>query len=485
MSFNSYNEYHLGDNLVHLHYLRKLALAYPDREFNHFMPGHFIPTLCHIADVPNRNIKLFDLSVHGPSGQNAWKNVGGFWSHHKHRGDWTLFHLDWFKNLADGIGLKTPFTSAEQFLFDYPQLTKCAMPVMDDYDVLFVNSEPCSGQFLAYTADEMDAMMVAMMENGLRVICTKPTNCRADCTSAHDLSITQIGNLSLRCKYHVMVATGPMWTTLNVWNVNTTDLRLVLLDKGERLTFPVPIEQTDSIAEAWAILERYGLTKKQVNYAGSDRLNVSALIPSRLRCDQLKRCIRSVFASADHPESVECVVRLDKDDASTVDRIREIQRISPNIQIIVGDPGGYNGQCTYYWEMSQAAKGQWLWMLNDDATVAESSKGWDNRLMGHAPGGKIILPEWDCLSQSAYRHNRSHPFYFLPNGWWKPFGLTHFANPIDRYCERFLRNRGWRVEWLAGLTTHHDRNEQDALMKYNLANPRPHPTESDEPEPTE
>ena len=35
MDFHTYNRFHLGDNLLHLHFLRHLALKYPEHTFIH------------------------------------------------------------------------------------------------------------------------------------------------------------------------------------------------------------------------------------------------------------------------------------------------------------------------------------------------------------------------------------------------------------------------------------------------------------------
>lgn len=268
MTFESYNDFHLGDNLIHLNFLRRLAIKHPDHQFRHWLQPCHIEPLRAIADVPKGNLELASLegemAVDGSmekrpaNARNVWKNAGGFWEGHKLRNDWANFHVAWFALMAGEMGLQSPIADTMDLLLDYPAIVS-GLDV-PRFDVLFVNSQPCSGQFLDFdTAHCMDPMINALVENGLKVVCTQPTPCGAPCTRDWGLNITQIGSLSLTVPYHVMVATGPMWTTFNIWNTLTTKLRLLMLGNGERLNMPVPIEQVSTKDQAWKALERHGL----------------------------------------------------------------------------------------------------------------------------------------------------------------------------------------------------------------------------------
>ena len=75
MTHHSYNEFHLGDNLIHLHFLRKLALKYPDEFFVHAVqPCHLLQLGEAIEDVPN--IRLDPLENKAAGSVNVWKNAG-------------------------------------------------------------------------------------------------------------------------------------------------------------------------------------------------------------------------------------------------------------------------------------------------------------------------------------------------------------------------------------------------------------------------
>lgn len=289
MTFDSYNEFHLGDNLVHVHFLRKLALSQPEHTFRHFAHNMHIAQLAPVADVPANNVLL--LPIEGEVFQtmppakraqcrNAWKNAGGAWQSHPLRNSWAGYHVEWFQKLSKEMGLESPINSPRDLLFDYPAIAAAwrvghlkigaavpwcwsstnHSPLFTNFDILFINSQPGSGQFLDFDSPDCLAPMIeALLEKGHRVICTNPTRSKCPCTRDYDVSVTGIGNLSLTIPYHVMVSTGPAWPTFNVWNTLTTKLRLLMIGVDERMDLPIHIEHVSTRAAAWSALQRIGL----------------------------------------------------------------------------------------------------------------------------------------------------------------------------------------------------------------------------------
>jgi hypothetical protein len=195
-------------------------------------------------------------------------------------------------------------------------------------------------------------------------------------------------------------------------------------------------------------------------------MNVSVLIPSRHRVLKLRRTIESVFATAAVPEYVECVVRIDRDDIKSIESILTLTPLG-KCSFIIGEPRGYSGQATYLWEMSHVARGRWLFAINDDVVV--TGKGWDTKIMEYPIFGQVVVPEIDRLGGSTYRNNPSCDFYFVPNNWWLTCGISEFSEDEQtaRLVETQLREHGWRIVFMPGCETWHDRNENDSLMIEN------------------
>ena len=84
----------------------------------------------------------------------------------------------------------------------------------------------------------------------------------AICTRAYGHDVSAIGRVSVSCKHHIMIATGPMWATLNTHNHHlwTPDRkRIVLLDNGESLTGIPHVQQCATVEEVFEILKQEGL----------------------------------------------------------------------------------------------------------------------------------------------------------------------------------------------------------------------------------
>ena len=210
---HTYNEYHLGDNLVHLNYLRRACRENPDLEVvHHCNPAHVGQLMPLTEGVA---IQLADLYV-PPGAINAWIGTDNFYYEHPQRNDWVNFHLAWFDRLSSVMEISNPMACREDFLFDYPAL-HCVFA--DPFDYLIINSPPNSGQLPDYTPDFFNKRVRNLVNDGVKVVTTAPTG-MCPCTLDHHFTVTDIGVLSKYVKHIEGVATGPMWTTFTIFNVN-------------------------------------------------------------------------------------------------------------------------------------------------------------------------------------------------------------------------------------------------------------------------
>lgn len=263
--------FQIGDSLIHLHYLRKLAKRYPDRQWIHGVKVvHHKQMQEVIEDVPQITLANFDdrprEAVH------IWKNAENFWAPHPKRDDYAGFHLEWFKHLSAKLGVETPFRNNEDLLFDYPALLRCPEPIRDKIknsempEVLFVNSAPCSGQFRPYLSApdggnnyEYCDKLIELLASKYRVWVTWPTKVKGvECTLDYDLTCTGIGHVSLYTKLIVAIVTGPSWPTFNVWNYHTAKLRVLLNDVESINMSPNTSEHNKSIQDAENTLRQKG-----------------------------------------------------------------------------------------------------------------------------------------------------------------------------------------------------------------------------------
>ena len=211
--------YHVGDNLWQLHFMRKCVDRDPTLQFTHACSEPYLVQLREVVeDLPQ--ITLVGLSDKPDGAIDSWKNRDGKFYENPKRDDWVAYHLEFFDALSRDLGLDTPLEEASDFLFDYPALAHRRERI----DFLIVNSHPLSSQFAAYNDNQFIGLIQVLAEKGMSVMTTKPTKIAA---STHPRTITGIGRLSAR--YVFGVATGPMWPTWNIWH--EPEFRVVLSDR--------------------------------------------------------------------------------------------------------------------------------------------------------------------------------------------------------------------------------------------------------------
>ena len=209
----TYNEYHLGDNLIHLHFLRKACEKNPGLEVIHHCNPAYHPQLAPLTEgLP---IQIADLHIH-PSAINAWIGHGNFFYEHKQRRHWLPFHLDWFARLSSIMDIENPMACREDFLFDYPDL---GYPFEVSFDYLIINAPPASNQLPDFDPQIFKNWVMDLQNEGKTVITTHPTGI-CESTLERNLTVTGIGALSKNVSHIIAVDTGPLWTTFNKFNQN-------------------------------------------------------------------------------------------------------------------------------------------------------------------------------------------------------------------------------------------------------------------------
>lgn len=249
---HTFCRYHLGDNLIHLNYTRRLALAYPDVCFVHAADKHYLRQLREVVeDIPR--IALVPLEEAGAEAVDVWKNRKGDFYGHRLQADWVNYHLEFFDKLSLDLGFKTPIRCPDDLLFDYPAIKMISSGVFNS-EILIINSPPLSGQCQA--PGDFNWLIPGLVDRGHSVITTAFSQFphRAPTTSA---TVSCIGAMSLHCKYIIGHATGPIWPTFNIWNKDTCE-RIIFLD-SERINLCPNTTHVRNVNQALAILSARGL----------------------------------------------------------------------------------------------------------------------------------------------------------------------------------------------------------------------------------
>ncbi len=263
MKISTFNALHLGDNLVHLHFLRALAKKYPEHEFHHGAQDQYLGQLVPLCwDLPN--LELHPIAQVGQGAINAWCGAGGWWYQQPDTTDWLAAYKRWLDHLAGLMGLQNPIQERTDFLFDYPSLQRAEdTGAMTDQtapraDILVINSRPMSGQADGYDHTAFDHIIEDLRAAGHVVAHTAPSLAGNFCTMDRKMDVTAIGRLSQTVKAIVGVSTGPKWTTFNIWNRETVKLRLILCNR-ERVEMLPTVVSANSLSLFPEILRDRGL----------------------------------------------------------------------------------------------------------------------------------------------------------------------------------------------------------------------------------
>lgn len=202
----TFNNYHLGDNIIHLNWLRKLR-----EPIEHYCQPQYIAQLRPIVeDAPH--ITLHPISQRPVDSVDSWINA-----HSEYvspwRDDWAFFHLRHFEALAKKLGVENPSRTTDSLRCDWPKL-KDSSADLGNFDVLCINSEPKSNQFPAFSHQAWRNLVSHLKNKGLRCVTTAATGLVPSTIEA-GLDVSDIGHIASKCNLHISMNTGPLWPTFN------------------------------------------------------------------------------------------------------------------------------------------------------------------------------------------------------------------------------------------------------------------------------
>jgi hypothetical protein len=129
-------------------------------------------------------------------------------------------------------------------------------------------------------------------------------------------------------------------------------------------------------------------------------------LPSRGNPELLARCVDSLLAKADNPNNIEILLKLDEDDLPNVEcAYRMASFFRTPIGIVVTPQGnGYYDIHRFLNNLAVAARGDWLFVFNDDAVI--TTQGWDTVLADcaapmcwHGCPGDVMMLSCDMVGK--------------------------------------------------------------------------------------
>jgi len=238
-----FNELHLGDNVFHLTFLRKLSDLTNDTFVYYVNPSYLIELHKHIVGYENRII-LKSLSQRTPSAINAW--IGEIYYTHPLNYIYDTFYVDWFNHLTMKIYGKQMNIDLYS---DYSPLSE----KVDGYEILVINSKPLSGQF-DYDQNSLD-QTIKDLDKKYNIITTSKVD-GVRCTMDEMMSLVDIGRLSSNSKNVIAIHTGPICCCINKWATERVE-SWIIADKHNTYSFKNITYAKNSIELVSNTVKRY------------------------------------------------------------------------------------------------------------------------------------------------------------------------------------------------------------------------------------
>lgn len=106
---------------------------------------------------------------------------------------------------------------------------------------------------------------------------------------------------------------------------------------------------------------------------------VSVILVTRGRPEHLKKAIASLYDKSYNKHAIEYLLKVDSDDTLTIEAVKELAKIYPVKAIVSERSSGYRMMHIWTSQLSSLAKGDWLFVFNDDALM--TTDGWDHILL--------------------------------------------------------------------------------------------------------
>lgn len=232
MIFSFYNDWHLGDCVLHLYYLRALEDYGYEHTYDFYVRPEYISEL-QTQITGYKNIRILPRQYAPSNSINSWINVNNYFFNDILSWDYNNFYIRWFGYLSEKIGLINPVKSMvckyKEIINNIPK---------DSWDILYINSEGFSNGYI-YNKMQYDEL-ANLLEKKFKILTTHKID-GFECTRDYNWNLLQIAGASINCKYVIGNNTSPIHLCFNKWTLPNIK-KWFVLDARNTFTFNNNIE---------------------------------------------------------------------------------------------------------------------------------------------------------------------------------------------------------------------------------------------------
>lgn len=209
--YRFYNEYHLGDCVLHLYLCRKLVSVHNVMIHFYVKPEYLNELRFHIIGYEEQII-LYDISFKPTDSINCWIGSENYYFNDINSYDINNFYIRWFRYLCKKIDIECCIDS---MLCDYDEIQR-NIPT-DSWDILCINSMGFSNGF----GDNSHSFrnVLNQLSPTYKILTTQKLE-KFECTRDYDWNLIQIAGASTKCKYVIANHTSPIHMCFNKWSID-------------------------------------------------------------------------------------------------------------------------------------------------------------------------------------------------------------------------------------------------------------------------
>lgn len=222
-TLHTQSETHLGDCLLHTHFLNEVLKLHPEFIFYYYVLDKHIE---QVKDFVEDNNKII-IKPYNESPQNSFRGWVGQFGIPFIPFNLCELRLTSYTNLCKKIQIECPFKTTKDLL---PFIEE-HNPTNDMWDILLINSTPLSNQL---SKDIYEAEFIEKFKHK-KIITTKPIK-NIPCTLDFNLSVYKIGQLSIFTQKIIGINTGPWFSVMNKNNFENKKV-LYYLDENCKFSY--------------------------------------------------------------------------------------------------------------------------------------------------------------------------------------------------------------------------------------------------------
>ena len=192
-----------------------------------------------------------------------------------------------------------------------------------------------------------------------------------------------------------------------------------------------------------------------------DIKNISVLIPARDDHNLLLEGVNNILSTANNPDEIEILIKMDSDDASTA---LAIPHLPANCKTIIYPRGrGYGDLHIFYNDLGRLSIGKWLIPLAADSRM--ETMNWDTEILSIDANRPVVI--WPNLSQPEYNKHFPYVSPIVSRRIFEHWGHFGLAPQIDSWLE-IVSNNGGLIK-LPSITVGHTRSSGDGWSQEEWA----------------